>query len=62
MFYGFFNFLVLAFFAFPYLKTILTLIVHKKKEIQLFTQIDTKVSSNVIKIDNDIYLNHFISF
>ena len=61
MFFGFYNYLVHAIFAFSYLKTILTLIVHKKKEIQLFTQIDTKVSSDVIKIDNDIYLNHFIS-
>ena len=30
-------------------------------EIQSFTQIDTKVSPDVIKINDDIYLNHFIS-
>ena len=70
MFFGFYNYLVHAIFAFEgkYQQIILEnkinvdrAIIKILHEIQSFTQIDTKVSSDVIKIDNDIYLNHFIS-
>ena len=70
MFFGFYNYLVHAIFAFEgkcqeiILENKINVdraIIKILHEIQSFTQIDTKVSSDVIKINDDIYLNHFIS-
>ena len=70
MIFGFYNYLVHAIFAFEgkcqeiILENKINVdraIIKILHEIQSFTQIDTKVSSDVIKINYDIYLNHFIS-